>query len=80
MSTDWIERCRLQIAYEAAREAPPEGFPALPPIPTGRYTDPGFFALEREQVWRRSWLLVAREEDFEGVGSYFREWPVGMMV
>ncbi len=28
------------MAYETARTSPPEGFPALPDIPLGRYTDP----------------------------------------
>ncbi len=66
----WAERIRLDMDYEWQREGPPEGFPALPPIPTGRYTDPDFFALERDRLWRRSWLLVGREEDFEGPGSF----------
>jgi len=66
----WVARIRAQIAAEFERTAPPEGFPALPPVPTGRYTDPAFFALERDHLWRKSWLLVAREEDFEGAGSF----------
>jgi phenylpropionate dioxygenase-like ring-hydroxylating dioxygenase large terminal subunit len=66
----WATRIREQMAFEFAREAPPEGFPALPPIPTGRYTDPAFYALEREHIWRKSWLLVGREEEFEGKGSF----------
>jgi phenylpropionate dioxygenase-like ring-hydroxylating dioxygenase large terminal subunit len=56
--------------YEHKREGPPEGFPALPPIPTGRYTDPAFYALEQEHIWKKSWLLVGRDEDFEGPGSF----------
>jgi len=56
--------------YESGREGPPEGFPALPPLPTGRYTDPVFYALEREELWKKTWLLVGREEDFEGPGSF----------
>ena len=70
MDGSFAARIRRDMDFEWGRDAPPEGFPSLPPIPTGRYTDPDFYALEREHVWRRSWLLVGREEDFEGAGSY----------
>jgi phenylpropionate dioxygenase-like ring-hydroxylating dioxygenase large terminal subunit len=66
----WAQRIRAQMAYEWRREGPPEGFPALPAIPTGRYTDPTFHALESQRLWKRSWLLVARDEDFPGPGSF----------
>jgi len=66
----WAARIRAQMDYEWQREGPPEEFPALPPIPTGRYTDPAFFALEREHIWKKSWLLVGRDEDFEKPGSF----------
>ncbi|MGH0031902.1 MAG: aromatic ring-hydroxylating oxygenase subunit alpha [Myxococcota bacterium] len=66
----WSARIRRQMEYESAREAPPDGFPTLPPIPTGRYVDPAFFALEQEHLWRRCWLLVGRDEDFAGPGSF----------
>jgi phenylpropionate dioxygenase-like ring-hydroxylating dioxygenase large terminal subunit len=66
----WARRIRAQMDYEWQREEPPEAFPPLPPIPTGRYTDPAFYALEREHLWKRSWLLVGRDEDFEGPGSF----------
>jgi phenylpropionate dioxygenase-like ring-hydroxylating dioxygenase large terminal subunit len=65
-----IRKIRSDMDYEFGREAAPEGFPALPPIPTGRYTDADFFELEREAIWSRSWLLVGREEDFAEPGSY----------
>lgn len=58
---------------EAARTAPPPGFPALPKIPTVRYTDPDFLALERAHLWKRSWLLAAHKDEFPGPGS-FRLW------
>ena len=66
----WAARIRGQMDYEWQREGPPEGFPALPPIPTGRYTDPAFHALEREHLWKKSWLLIGRDEDFAGPGSF----------
>ena len=68
----WATRIREQMRFEHARDAPPEGFPSLPPIPTARYIDPEFFALEREHLWRKSWLLAAREEDLEAPGSFRR--------
>jgi len=66
----WAKRIGDQMQYEFAREGPPEGFPALPPIPTGRYVSPEFFELERKHLWKKSWLLVGREEDFDGPGSF----------
>ena len=68
--TAWAARIRAQMDYEWQREGPPEGFPALPPIPTGRYTDPAFYALEMAHIWKKSWLLVGRDEDFAGPGSF----------
>ncbi|MEE2704024.1 MAG: aromatic ring-hydroxylating dioxygenase subunit alpha [Myxococcota bacterium] len=66
----WAAQIRRQIDYEWQRTELPSDFPSLPPIPVGRYTDPGFFALEREHVWQKSWLLAGRDEDFAGPGSF----------
>jgi len=66
----WAARIREQIRYEFAREEPPAAFPALPPLPTGRYSDPAFYELERAHLWRKTWLLIGREEDFPGPGSF----------
>ena len=66
----WAAHIRAQMEFEWAREAPPDGFPALPPIPTGRYTDGDFHALEQSELWKKTWLLVGREEEFEGPGSF----------
>ncbi len=66
----WAARIREQMKFEFDRAEPPEGFAGLPPIPTERYTDPAFFALEQAHLWKKSWLLVGREEDFEGAGSF----------
>lgn len=68
----WAARIRAQIDYESHREGPPEGFPVLPPIPTGRYVSPQFFALERQHLWNKTWLLVARAEDLPGRGDFRR--------
>ncbi|MEZ5498309.1 MAG: aromatic ring-hydroxylating dioxygenase subunit alpha [Steroidobacteraceae bacterium] len=58
---------------EQTREGPPEGFPPLPVIPGGRYTDPDFLALEQEFLWRRSWLYALHSDELPAIGS-FRVW------
>ena len=65
-----------RIELERQRTVPPEGFPALPDLPAGRYTDADFFALEREQVWRKTWLYAGHIDQLPEAGSYFL-WPHG---
>jgi phenylpropionate dioxygenase-like ring-hydroxylating dioxygenase large terminal subunit len=55
---------------EAARSAPPEGFPHLPDIPAGRYVDPRFLQLEQTYLWRRSWLYAAHIDELPSPGSF----------
>ena len=45
----WAKRIRAQMDYEWQREGPPEGFPALPPIPTGRYAHPASSEASRKE-------------------------------
>ncbi|HEY8122615.1 MAG TPA: aromatic ring-hydroxylating dioxygenase subunit alpha [Myxococcota bacterium] len=73
MTPEEIRTLRRLMEYEAARKAPPERFPALPDIPAGRYTDPRFFALEREHLWRKSWLFAAHLDELPEPGC-FRLW------
>lgn len=63
----WIDR----VAVERARTAPPAGFPALPDIPAGRYTDADFFALERQALWSRAWLYAGHTDQLPEPGSFF---------
>ena len=49
---------------------PPPGFPALPDLPIGRYTDPAFFALEREHLFERVWLYAAHDSELVEPGAY----------
>ena len=42
MDAATVERLKSGMRYETERTAPPEGFPKLPVIPGGRYTDPAF--------------------------------------
>ena len=70
MNAEEIQSLRALMEFEATRSAPPEGFPALPDLPTGRYTDPRFFNLELEHVWRKSWLLAAHLDELPEPGSF----------
>ena len=55
MTPQEIKTLRDLMEYEAQRTAPPEGFPRLPDIPAGRYTDEGFYALEQAEIFKKSW-------------------------
>ena len=70
MDAELQQRILAEARAEAKRRTYPEGFPALPEIPGGRYTSAAFRELERAHVWRASWLCVGREEDLPEVGSY----------
>ena len=39
-------------------------------LPKRAYHDPAIFDWEREQVVRRDWILVGREEDAPDLGTY----------
>ncbi|MFO1406365.1 MAG: aromatic ring-hydroxylating dioxygenase subunit alpha [Steroidobacteraceae bacterium] len=58
---------------EQDREGPPPGFPELPVIPGGRYTDPAFLALEERHLWKKSWLYALHVDELPRPGS-FRLW------
>ena len=68
-----IDTLRRLMEYEAARTAPPEGFPVLPDLPGGRYTDPRFFELEKQHIWRKCWLLASHIDEVPDPGC-FRLW------
>ena len=68
-----IQKLRDLMEYEAQRPSPPAAFPHLPDIPAGRYTDPRFFELEQQHIWRRSWLLASHLDELPEAGS-FRLW------
>jgi phenylpropionate dioxygenase-like ring-hydroxylating dioxygenase large terminal subunit len=73
MDAALIARIKQQMEQEAARSAPPQGFPRMPLIPSGRYTDPDFFEQERAALFSRSWLLAAHRDELPERGS-FRLW------
>lgn len=55
---------------EQDRDGPPEGFPQLPMIPGGRYTDPAFLKLEHEFLWQKSWLYALHSDELPNAGDY----------
>jgi phenylpropionate dioxygenase-like ring-hydroxylating dioxygenase large terminal subunit len=71
MDAATVERLKAGMHYEAERSGPPEGFPKLPVIPGGRYTDPAFLALEHEYLWRRSWLFACHTDEIPEPGSFY---------
>ena len=70
MDSGAIDRVKDQMKFEAARTAPPQGFPKLPDIPAGRYVDPEFLSLEMEGMWKRSWLYCAHDDQLPEPGSW----------
>ena len=70
MNSSDIERLKQLMEYEAERTAPPSGFPHLPDIPAGRYTDPRYYELEQEHIWRKSWLFAAHIDELPEPGCF----------
>lgn len=70
MTGNVYDQVESVIEFEAKREGPRQGFPPLPEIPGGRYTDPAFFELEREHVLGKSWVCAGRDEDLRKPGDY----------
>ncbi len=70
MDSRSAERIKKGMAYERARNGPPEGFPRLPPIPSARYTDPEFNALEKDRLWKKSWLFAGHMDEIPEPGSF----------
>src|SRR3954451_13251419 len=58
------------MEWEFDRNGPPEGFPRFPDIPVGRYLSDEFHELEREHLWRRTWVFAGRDEDVPAPGDY----------
>lgn len=65
-----VERIRADMAREAARTGPPEGFPRFPDLPVGRHTSQAFWDLEQTHLWPRVWVLAGRVEDVPEPGDY----------
>ncbi len=65
-----VAEIRRRMAYETARTEPPTGFPKLPDLPLGRYTDPTFYQHELDRVFKRAWLYAAHAKELSNPGSY----------
>ncbi len=72
MSDAEIARLRALMEWESTRTAPPQGFPRLPDLPAARYTSPEYYALEREHVFRKSWLFAGHMDEIPEPGCYMR--------
>ena len=70
MTPDEIDQLKLLMEFEATRSEPPAGFPTLPDLPGGRYTDPRFYELEKAHLWRKSWLLAAHTDELPEPGCF----------
>ena len=70
MTPNEISTLRRLMEYEAARKTPPAEFPKMPDIPGGRYTDPRFHALEKDHLWRKSWLLAGHIDEVAQPGAF----------
>ena len=71
MDAATVERLKSGMRFETERTAPPDGFPKLPLIPGGRYTDPDFLALEQQHLWRKSWLYACHADEVPEPGSFY---------
>jgi choline monooxygenase len=68
------------VEQESARTTYPEGFPALPEVPTGRYSDPRFYELEMRHLWRKTWLHAGHVSEIQQPGSYKLFEQVGLSI
>jgi phenylpropionate dioxygenase-like ring-hydroxylating dioxygenase large terminal subunit len=66
----YLDEFRRRSSYESERTQPPAGFPALPDIALGRYTDRAFYELERTYLFGRTWLYAAHDSELAAAGSY----------
>jgi phenylpropionate dioxygenase-like ring-hydroxylating dioxygenase large terminal subunit len=55
---------------ESLRDGFPSGFPHPLDVPSARYTDPEFLALEKASVFERCWLFVAHADQLRAPGDY----------
>ena len=67
-----VARLKALMEWEGTRESPPDGFPRLPDMPAARYISEEYFALEREHVFRKSWLFAGHIDEIPEPGCYMR--------
>ena len=54
----------------ALASAPAAAIVPVQSLPAWLYTDPAFFALERERLFRQAWQVVCHVNDIPRVGDY----------
>jgi phenylpropionate dioxygenase-like ring-hydroxylating dioxygenase large terminal subunit len=72
MDAGEVARLKALMEWEATRRAPPQGFPKLPDLPAARYTSEDYYALERDHVFRKSWLFAGHMDEIPEPGCYMR--------
>jgi phenylpropionate dioxygenase-like ring-hydroxylating dioxygenase large terminal subunit len=65
-----VEKHKAGMRYEFERTAAPEGFPSLPLVPAGRYTDPTFLDLEFRYMWKKAWLYACHLDEIPNPGDF----------
>jgi phenylpropionate dioxygenase-like ring-hydroxylating dioxygenase large terminal subunit len=73
MNQAFTDQVYARLESERNRRDPPPEFARLPLIPAGRYTDPDFLALERQHLWKKSWLYACHADELPDAGS-FQKW------
>jgi phenylpropionate dioxygenase-like ring-hydroxylating dioxygenase large terminal subunit len=68
------------VSQQVARTTYPEGFPALPEVPSGRYFDRGFYDLEMKHLWHKTWLHVGHISLLPKAGSYILFERLGLSI
>jgi phenylpropionate dioxygenase-like ring-hydroxylating dioxygenase large terminal subunit len=76
----YVEQIKRLMEWEAARTAPPEGFPHLPDMPAGRYTSQDYYDLEQKHIWKKSWLFAAHIDEVPDPGCFMKWENVGTPV
>lgn len=66
-----VECWKARVAAERQRRSLPEGFPRLPELAPGRYSDPAFFELERDALLRRGWTWAGHVDQLPEPGSWY---------
>jgi phenylpropionate dioxygenase-like ring-hydroxylating dioxygenase large terminal subunit len=61
---------RERVAEERSRKGPPEDFPTLPDVPMARYSDPDYYRLEVERIFKRRWLFACNESEVAEPGQF----------
>ena len=72
MDAQEVDTLKAMMEWEGRRTAPPQGFPSLPDMPAARYTSPDYFALEREHIFRKSWLFAGHIDEIPEPGCHVR--------